>query len=70
MQVVPPKVNKTAVAYAESLLKKAQSGEVIAITAVEEYSDGTYTTAGSSCSSRTAIAGMLLDAAITRLQRD
>lgn len=70
MKVVPPKVNKTAVAYAEKLLKKTQSGEIVGVTAVEEYSDGTFNSGGSSCSSRTAMAGMLLDAAITRLQQD
>lgn len=69
MQVVPPKVNKTAVEYAENLLRKTQSGEIIAITSVEEYSDGTYNTGGSSCTNRTMVAGMLLDAAMTRLKQ-
>jgi hypothetical protein len=67
MKLVPPKINKTAVEYVENLLEKTKSGEVIGVTVVQENSDGTYSSGGSSVSSRTACAGMFLDAAITRL---
>ena len=69
LKIVDLTINKSLVEYAEGLLDRAKKGDVIAITAVEEYPDGTYNTCGSSVSSRTQTAGMLLDAAINRLSR-
>ncbi len=62
--------NETAIEYVKGLLARVEAGETVAVTALEEHPGGTYRIQGSSVSSRTATAGMLLDAAITRLQRD
>lgn len=59
-----------ALHYARELLRRCESGEVVAVTAVEEQRDGTYAVLGSYVSSRTQTAGMLLDAAMTRLAQD
>lgn len=67
LTVVPLPSNRTVIEYAEDLLARAKAGEVVGITTAEEYQDGEYAIRGSSCSSRTQTAGMLLDAAITRL---
>ena len=70
MNVVPLTRNTTAIEYARGLLARCEAGETVAVTAIEEQPGGTYRLQGSSVSSRTATAGMLLDAAMTRLQRD
>lgn len=69
MKVVPIKTNSDLIDYITDLVERCKSGEVIAATVVEEYSDGTYSLGGSSATSRTQTAGMLLDAAITRLNQ-
>lgn len=56
-----------AIQYVQELLRRCEAGEVVAVTAIEECRDGTYRVGGSSVSSRTQTAGMLLDAAVTRL---
>ena len=70
MNVVSFGVSKTAVEEARNLLLRCESGETVAFTAIEEHPGGTYVTTGSATNSRTATAGMLLDAAIGRLGRD
>lgn len=65
--LVPLLTNRTAVEFARALLARCEAGETIAVTVIEEQPGGTYSIQGSSVSSRTATAGMLLDAAITRL---
>jgi hypothetical protein len=68
MRIVPlHPIKDDVIAYARDLLARCEAGEVIAVTAVEEYPGGTYAVGGSSSNSRTQTAGMLLDAAITRL---
>lgn len=59
--------SQDAIEYAQGLLARCEAGEVIAVTALEEHPGGTYATLGSKTPSRTATAGMLLDAAIARL---
>lgn len=61
-----PAVNATAVEYAQELLKRCQSGEVVSVTAIEELPGGSYYIAGSSTSSRLRTMGMLMDAVIMR----
>jgi hypothetical protein len=62
-------ISKTTIEALENALARAKSGEVIAVTIIEEYKGGTYSSSGSSTSSRTQTAGMLLDAAMTRLKQ-
>lgn len=62
--------NQSAIDYAKNLLEKCESGEVVEVTALEELSNGNYIVHGSSLRSRTHTAGMLLDAAITRLKQE
>lgn len=64
------RANESVIDYAKGLLARCEAGEVVAITAIEESPGGTYALAGSSVSSRTQTAGMLLDAAIHRLSSD
>jgi hypothetical protein len=56
-----------AVECAKELLQRCEAGETIAFTVVEELSGGRYRLGGSAVASRTQTAGMLLDAAISRL---
>lgn len=70
MKLVKIVTNQSAIEYARALLVRCESGLVVAITAIEELPGGTYSLQGSSVSSRTATAGMLLDAAINRLSND
>ena len=70
MHIVPITRSATAIEYARALLVRCEAGEVIAVTAIEERQGGTYCLQGSAVSSRTATAGMLLDAAINRLSSD
>lgn len=70
MKLVQMPVRGDAADYARGLLQRCESGEVIAVTAVEELRGGRYSIEGSSTNSRTQTAGMLLDAAITRLTKD
>ena len=67
MKLILYERNESAVEYARALLARCESGEVVAVTTVEELKGGTYVILGSTCSSRTQTAGMLLDAAIQRL---
>lgn len=55
--------------YARDLLARCERGEVLSITVVEEIPGDSYTVGGSSCESRTRMAGMLLDAAMMRLNQ-
>lgn len=67
ISVVKFSQSNAAIAEAKALLARCESGETIAFTAIEELPGGTYRVTGSATSSRTGTAGMLLDAAITRL---
>lgn len=68
MELVKMQRNTSAIDYARQLLARCEAGEVVAVTAIEELRGGNYQVQGSTTSSRTATAGMLLDAAITRLK--
>lgn len=57
-----------AVEHVRELLARCESGEVIAVTVLEERHDGTYSVHGSSTSDKFRTAGMLLDAARARLE--
>ena len=70
MQIIKFTCSNNVIEYARGLLLRCEAGLVIAVTAVEEHPGGTYNIQGSSVGSRTATAGMLLDAAITRLAND
>ena len=61
-----PTVNATAVEYAQQLLKRCQSGEVVSVTAIEELPGGSYCIAGSSTNDRFRTMGMMMDAVIMR----
>lgn len=69
LKVLPNRQSESAIAYARALLERCERGEVIAVTAVEEDGQGGYSLMGSKTKSRTQTAGMLLDAAITRLNQ-
>jgi len=62
--------NASAIEYAKGLLERCEAGLVWGVTAIEEHPGGKYSLAGSMTKSRTATAGMLLDAAIMRLTDD
>jgi hypothetical protein len=68
MNIVPIKKSNTAISEAKALLSRCEAGDVVAFTVIEEQPNGTYSVTGSATASRTASAGMLLDAAITRLK--
>jgi hypothetical protein len=65
-----PARSDSATNYARELLRRCESGEVIAVTALEERCDSTYTVQGTKTTDSTTTAGRLLDAAITRLSQD
>lgn len=67
MNLIAFAVSRSAVEEARKLLERCESGQTVAFTAIEEHPGGTYATTGSATNSRTATAGMLLDAAIARL---
>lgn len=69
VKLVPRNYSLSAVEYVRDLLIRCESGEVTSVTVVEHLPGGTYHVGGSAASSRTQIAGMLLDAAIVRLQQ-
>jgi hypothetical protein len=64
-----PASGDSALNYARELLQRCESGEVIEVTAIEVRRDQTYIVQGSRVGSRTQTAGMLLDAAMTRLNQ-
>lgn len=65
---LPSKQRDGLIEYVRDLLQRCESGEVVAVTTLEETREGTYTVAGSGTFSRLQTAGALLDAAITRLK--
>lgn len=68
LHLIPNKqVNSDVVEYVTDLLARCKKGEVLAVTVIEELPEGRYQICGSTCESRTRMAGMLLDAAVTRL---
>lgn len=67
LEVVKNAQSRAAIDYAKGLLARCEAGEVIAITAIEEEPNGTYSVKGSITTNRLTTAGMLLDAAVTRL---
>jgi hypothetical protein len=67
LQIVKNAQSQAAIEYARALLLRCEAGEVIAVTAVEETPDGSYSVKGSTTPNRLTTAGMLLDAAVTRL---
>ena len=70
LTLLPKKDNTSAIEFARGLLARCESGEVIAVTAIEESMGGTYVVLGSTTPSRTQTAGMLLDAAMQRLKEE
>jgi hypothetical protein len=56
--------------YVRDLLARCESGAVVAVSVVEELGDGTYRYGGGGSPSRHMTAGILLDLAIERLQRE
>lgn len=61
-------ISRSTIESLEGALERAKTGETIGVTIVEEKKGGFYSISGSSTSSSTQTAGMLLDAAITRLK--
>ncbi|HBI71512.1 MAG TPA: hypothetical protein DDZ22_21580 [Massilia sp.] len=61
---------ETTVEYVRDLLERCERGEVTAVTVIEELPGGGYQYGGGSTPSRHATAGMLLDAAVERLQKE
>lgn len=61
------KCTESALAELRALVEQAEAGEIIAVTGVVEFPDGTYRTFGSSTLSRLQSSGALLEAAIMRL---
>lgn len=58
-----------ATEYARGLLARCEAGEVVAVTAIEEHPGGTYELGGTVTPSRFQTAGMMLEAAVTRLSK-
>lgn len=67
IRVIKNTHSEAAIEYAKELLSRCESGEIVAITAIEETPRGTYLIRSSSTPDRFSTAGMLLEAAITRL---
>lgn len=59
--------HEETVGVLSDLLRRAQAGEIVAVTGVMEFPSGTYTTFGGSTMSRLQTAGALLEAAVIRL---
>ena len=68
MKIVKLPENKQVVQEARDLLKRCEDGEVLSFVVVEIRPEHRYIIRGSYCADRHELAGMLLDAAITRLQ--
>lgn len=62
------KANQGLVDFVSSLLERCLTGDVIAVTVLEELPGGEYTVKASATQDRLHTAGALLDAAISRLQ--
>lgn len=62
-----PAQQQSAIEYARGLLKRCEAGEVITVTAIEEHPNRTYVVQGNGTPSRHETAGMLLEAAMTRI---
>lgn len=56
--------------YVRDLLERCENGAVVAVSVVEELGDGTYRYGGGTSPSRHMTAGILLDLAIERLQKE
>lgn len=69
LSVITPRISKSAVEYAKGLLERCESGEVIAVTAIEEMPVGYTCIVGSTIPNKFETAGMLLEAAMVRLNR-
>ncbi|MGZ4819359.1 MAG: hypothetical protein ACXVZJ_12075 [Terriglobales bacterium] len=61
---------ESTIEYVRDLLARCESGAVVAVSAVEELGDGTYRYGGGTSPSRHMTAGILLDLAIERLQKE
>lgn len=61
---------ESTIEYVRDLLARCESGTVVAVSAVEELGDGTYRYGGGTSPSRHMTAGILLDLAIERLQKE
>lgn len=68
LNLIKKLTNQSAIDCAEALLERCKNGETIGITIVEEIVGNYYKISGSSTSSSTSMAGMLLSAAIDRLK--
>ena len=62
-------INYSAIEYAKGLLERCESGECVGFTVIEEYEGGEYTVGGSGVKSQFTTAGMLLAAAIDRIEQ-
>lgn len=67
IEILRDKVADDAIAFAKELLARCESGQTVALTVVEERRGGDYAISGSKVKDRHRTAGMLLDAAIVRL---
>lgn len=70
LEVVPLPERNGVIDYARDLLARCESGETTAVTALEEYPNGTFQVTGSGTESRLRTAGMFLAAAMERLRDD
>lgn len=67
LKLVANDYRQECIEYAEALLTRCKNGEVISITFVEQNVGGDYLIYGSPIADRHKTAGMLLEAAMTRL---
>lgn len=70
LKVISNRHNDSTVAYVRDLLARCESGEVVAVSVVEELGNGSYQYGGGTSPSRHVTAGILLDLAIERLRKE
>jgi len=70
IRTIKDKPNQSAIDLLSESLDKAKSGELTGITIMSEFKGGTYSLGGSSTMSRLQTAGILLEAAISRLMKE
>jgi hypothetical protein len=70
MKVVQKFVNQAAIDYARGLLERCESGEVLCVTALEEFDGGSYRVTGSDSKNRFTTVGMLMAAIQNRLSHE
>jgi len=70
LKAIKNRQNESTIEYVRDLLARCESGAVVAVSVVEESGDGTYRYGGGTSPSRHMTAGILLDLAVERLQRE